>query len=91
MIAGFSAASASVTTKRIDDRRTAEKRDELASFKLIELHSVPCQPGAGLQDIESAKISQEVTATRKGSANRLASGWVRKPSSTEHCTPSMML
>jgi hypothetical protein len=40
--------------------RTAEKRDELASFKLIELHSVPCQPGAGLQDIELARISQEV-------------------------------
>ena len=60
MIAGFSAASASVTTKRIDDRRTAEKRDELASFKLIKLHSVPCQPGAGLQDIELARISQEV-------------------------------
>jgi hypothetical protein len=25
--------------------RAAEQRDELASFQLIEEHSVPCQPG----------------------------------------------
>jgi hypothetical protein len=35
--------------------RAAEQRDELASFQLIELHSVACQPGAGLQDIEVAE------------------------------------
>jgi hypothetical protein len=39
----------------------AEKRDELAAFQLIELHSIACRPGARLQDIELAKISQEVT------------------------------
>jgi hypothetical protein len=42
--------------------RTAEQRDELASFYLIELHSVPCQQArAGLQDIELARISQRVS------------------------------
>ena len=33
-------------------RRAAEQRDELAPFQLIELHSVPCQARAGLQDID---------------------------------------
>src|SRR5262249_46428966 len=39
----------------------AEQRYELPPFYLIELHSVPLSARAGLQDIESAKISQEVT------------------------------
>jgi hypothetical protein len=47
--------------ERPGSRRAAEQRDELASFQLIELHSVPSQAGAGLQDIELARISQEVT------------------------------
>ena len=38
-------------------RRAAEQRDELAPFQLIELHPVPASE-AGLQDIESARISQ---------------------------------
>src|SRR2546422_10606210 len=43
-------------------RRSAEQRDELATFQLIELHSVPCQQArAGLQDIEVARISQRVS------------------------------
>src|SRR4029450_11528100 len=42
-------------------RCAAEQRDELAPFQLIEEHSVPSQAGAGLQDIELARISQEVT------------------------------
>ena len=37
--------------------RAAEQRDELAPFYLIELHPVPASE-AGLQDIESARISQ---------------------------------
>jgi hypothetical protein len=41
-------------------RRTAEQRDELASFQLIELHSIPASQGC-MQDIELARISQEVT------------------------------
>jgi hypothetical protein len=41
-------------------RRAAEQRDELASFQLIEFHSIPAAK-AGLQDIELARISQEVT------------------------------
>jgi hypothetical protein len=42
-------------------RAAAEQRDELASFQLIELHSVPGAARAGLQDIELARISQDVT------------------------------
>ncbi len=42
-------------------RAAAEQRDELAAFQLIELHSVPCAARAGLQNIELARISQEVT------------------------------
>jgi hypothetical protein len=41
-------------------RRPAEQRDEFASFQLIELHSIPASQG-GLQDIESARISQRVS------------------------------
>jgi hypothetical protein len=37
---------------------TAEWRDELAPFQLIELHLAPPSARAGLQDIELAKISQ---------------------------------
>jgi len=40
--------------------RTAEQRDDLPPFKLIELHSFPTSQG-GLQDIESARISQRVS------------------------------
>src|SRR5262245_21440049 len=43
-------------------RRAREKGDELAALHLIELHSVPSSQ-AGLQDIELARISQEVMAT----------------------------
>jgi hypothetical protein len=41
--------------------RAAKKRDGLAASQLIEEHAVPCQPGAGLQDIELAQISQRVS------------------------------
>src|SRR5262249_10292126 len=42
-------------------RRTAEQRNELAAFQMIELHSVPCQQArAGFQVIELARISQRV-------------------------------
>jgi hypothetical protein len=41
--------------------RATEQRGELAPFYLIELHSVPLSARAGLQDIELARISQEVT------------------------------
>src|SRR5215831_21286278 len=37
-----------------------EKREELAAFRLIELHSIPASQGPDLQDIELARISQEV-------------------------------
>src|SRR5215471_17529557 len=37
-----------------------EKREELAAFQLIELHSIPASQGPDLQDIELARISQEV-------------------------------
>src|SRR5437016_6016703 len=47
--------------ERPRDRRAAEQRDELASFQVIEFHSVPCAARAGLQDIELARISQEVS------------------------------
>jgi hypothetical protein len=33
-------------------------------FQLIELHSVPCAARAGLQDIELARVSQEVVIFR---------------------------
>jgi hypothetical protein len=42
-------------------RRAAEKRDELAPFQLIELHSVPCAAGAELEDTELAQISQRAS------------------------------
>src|SRR5262249_61170256 len=41
-------------------RSTADERDELAPFQLIELHSVP-PARAGLHDIEWARISQVIT------------------------------
>jgi hypothetical protein len=41
-------------------RRAAEQHDELASFQLIELHSVPSQGGAELQDIAWAANSPRV-------------------------------
>jgi hypothetical protein len=37
--------------------RAAEQADELATFQLIELHSVPASQ-AGMQDIELAMVSQ---------------------------------
>src|SRR5262249_20607472 len=44
------------------DRRAAdEQRDEVTTFQLIELHSVPCQPGPDCRISELARISQEVT------------------------------
>jgi hypothetical protein len=46
--------------ERPRSRGSTEKRDELATFQLIELHSMPASQ-AGLQDIELARISQEVT------------------------------
>jgi hypothetical protein len=42
------------------DRHAAEQCDELASFQLVELHSMPANQ-AGLQDIELATISQRVS------------------------------
>ena len=39
-------------------RRAAEKRDELASLQLIELHSASPPAKVGLQDIELAMVSQ---------------------------------
>jgi len=42
-------------------RPAAEQRDELASFQLIELHSVPCAARAELEDTELAQISQRVS------------------------------
>jgi len=41
--------------------RAAEQRDELAAFQMIEPHSIPLRAEGGLQDIELAGISQEVT------------------------------
>src|SRR5262249_60921252 len=41
--------------------RAAEQRDELATFQMIEQHSIPLRAEGGLQDIELAGISQEVT------------------------------
>jgi hypothetical protein len=53
---------------------TAEQRDKLPSFQLIEEHSVPYLGRAGLQDIEVAANSQRVSeplynllAVREGS------------------------
>jgi hypothetical protein len=46
-------------------RRAAEQRDELAAFQLIELQSVP-PARAGLEDIELARISQEVNTPDLG-------------------------
>ena len=51
-----------VRRERPRSRRATEKRDEVAPSDLIGLHSVPCQQArAELQDIELARISQEVT------------------------------
>ena len=44
--------------ERPSSHRSAEQRDEVASVQLIELHSIPAR--AELQDIESARDSQEV-------------------------------
>jgi hypothetical protein len=51
--------------KRPRSSRSAEKRDALAAFQLIEVHRVTASQVAKLQDIELARISQEVTATSK--------------------------
>jgi hypothetical protein len=41
--------------------RAAEQGDELAPFQLIELQfGPPSKAGAGLQDIELARVSQQV-------------------------------
>jgi hypothetical protein len=37
------------------------RRGEFATFRLIELHSIPASPRAGLQDIEPAASSQRVS------------------------------
>jgi|SRR6476619_805658 hypothetical protein len=50
--------------------RPAKKRDELAPFHSIELHSVPSLARAGLEDIELARISQEVGALDSLLANQ---------------------
>jgi hypothetical protein len=47
--------------ERPRSRRTAEQRDELASFQVIEFHSVPCTARAALQDIELQAISQRAS------------------------------
>jgi hypothetical protein len=41
-------------------RRTADERDELAAFQLIDLHSLP-PARDGLQDIELTANSQRVS------------------------------
>ena len=46
--------------ERPSRRRAAEQRDERAPFQLVELHFGP-RARAGLQDIELAVVSQEVT------------------------------
>jgi hypothetical protein len=48
-------------SERPRGRRAAEQRDELASFQLIDLHSVPCASRAELEDTELAQISQRVS------------------------------
>jgi hypothetical protein len=59
-IAGSSRTLPQPVSEKSGRRRAAEKCDELASFRLIELHSIP-PARAGLQDNELARISQEVT------------------------------
>ena len=39
--------------------RHSQQCDEIASFQVIEFHSVPCAARAEVQDIELARISQE--------------------------------
>ena len=62
-------------------RRAAEQRDELAPFQLIELHRTS-RAQAGQQDIEFARISQEVLerfATCRPLAGQSARpGWVTR-------------
>jgi hypothetical protein len=47
--------------EQLSSSRTAEQRDELATFQLIELHFGPLLARAGLQDIELAGISQQIS------------------------------
>jgi hypothetical protein len=76
-IAGSSRTLPQPVSEKSGRRRAAEKCDELASFQLIELHSIP-PARAGLQDNELARISQEVTER----FSSLFSRWRRRPKNT---------
>jgi hypothetical protein len=47
--------------ERPRDRRAAQQRDEVATFQLIEWHSMPLPARAELQDTELAQISQRAS------------------------------